>query len=125
MKLYFTHSTSFDFRKDLYAPLKSSVLLAGHDFILPHENNNLPINSKNSIQAADLILAEVSYPSTGQGIELGWAEFLQKKIICFYQEGKQYSSSLAVITNKIFPYKDSQELIEKIETLLNQKNYVY
>lgn len=120
MLIYLTHSTAFDFINDLYQPLKSSAAIANHDLILPHEKNIAPINSKEVIQQADLVLAEVSYPSTGQGIELGWAEMLEKPIICFHQEEKHPSKSLAIITATIFFYKDTADLVKKIELLLKK-----
>lgn len=89
-RVYITHSTAFDFKTALYKSLKSSIINTKHQLIFPHETDIAPQNSKEIIKNADIILAEVSYHSTGQGIELGWAETFRKPIICFYQTGKNY-----------------------------------
>ncbi len=111
MKIYVTHSTSFDFKNELYKPLRESELNDLYEIILPHENSEEPFSSKEFIPTCDIILAEVSYPSTGQGIELGWADKAGKKIICFYKSGTKYSSSLKVISEIFFEYDNVESLI--------------
>ena len=118
MLIYLTHSTGYDFKRKLYTPLINSNLFHEHNIILPHDQNDVPINSKETLKIADLILAEVSYPSTGQGIELGWAEVFKKPVIAFYQQEQQYSKSLDIIVDKIFSYYDSNDLIKKIKAAL-------
>ncbi len=98
MKIYVTHSTGFNFKQELYLPLRKSPLNTQHAISLPHEGNSMT-NSKELIKQTDLVVAEVSYPSTGQGIELGWADSFRVPIICISQEGKKVSGSLQVITN--------------------------
>jgi len=66
----------------------------------------------------DIIIAEVSYASTGQGIELGWAYIFNVPIICVYKEGCQYSRSLNKLTDKFIVYKNSNDLINKLNRLL-------
>lgn len=73
MKIYVSHTSSYDYTNQLYTPLRLSKLNSRHEIFLPHEPNEVPINTKAIIEACDIVLAEVSYPSTGQGIELGWA----------------------------------------------------
>ena len=65
----------------------------------------------------DIIIAEVSYPSTGQGIELGWADVFKIPIICIYKEGYKYSGSINKLTEKFIVYKNSQDLIKKLERI--------
>lgn len=101
MKLYLTHSTSYDFKTELYEPIMASELYKLHQITLPHLTKEF-INSKEVIAKADLILAEVSYPSTGQGIELGWAENFGKNVICFYKAGSKYSGALKVVSSIFF-----------------------
>lgn len=122
LKIYITHSTAFDFKTLLYKPLKSlSDKHVDYQFIFPHETSNNPLSSKEIIKQADLVLAEVSYPSTGQGIELGWAEMLGKPIFCLYTQGAQYSTSLGIITSKFFEYKNSDDLIRQVKLVLANK----
>lgn len=113
MKIYVTHSTNYDFQKEFYEPLINSELYKIHEIILPHKDNTFT-NTKEIIKDSDLIISEVSYPSTGQGIELGWAENYHKKIICIYKTGSKYSSSLKVVTDVFIEYKDSEDMINKI-----------
>lgn len=66
MKIFVSHSTNYDFDSELYAPLRQSDLAKEHEIILPHENQR-DVNTKDIIKNCDLVVAEVSYPSTGQG----------------------------------------------------------
>jgi hypothetical protein len=82
-KIYLTHASTFDYKTLLYQPLKASSLADNYQIIFPHETDSAARYSKEIIKNSDLVLAEVSYPSTGQGIELGWAEIFRKPIIFF------------------------------------------
>ena len=66
----------------------------------------------------DFVIAEVSYPSTGQGIELGWANTENIPIICIYTQGSTISNSLHVITELIFPYLNTLDMIKILENNL-------
>lgn len=120
--IYVTHASTFDFKKYLYEPLRQSTLNSQHEIILPHENSLKPNTSKEVIKQANLVLAEVSYPSTGQGIELGWADLFKTPIICLFQEDKNYSSSVAIICKEFISYKNSNDLTIKLENYLNDSN---
>nr|AIA16070.1 Unknown Function [uncultured bacterium] len=125
LTIYITHSKSFDFQAELYHPLRSSQLNSEHKIILPHENSTAPFNSKELIQSGncDLILAEVSFPATGQGIELGWADAAEVPIICFYTKDAKISGSLKVICDTFVEYTDSEDMIIKLqEALANAQN---
>jgi hypothetical protein len=113
MKIFVAHSSGYDFKNELYLPLRSSDLNKKHDIYLPHENGYVVI-TKNIISNSDLMLAEVSYPSTGQGIELGWADAFKIPVICLYKEGSKISSSLEKITKNFIVYKDAKEMIDKL-----------
>ena len=92
MKIYIAHSTKYNFKEDLYAPIRNSELNSNYDFILPHENSDGQFNSKDLFETGcDLLIAEVSLPSIGMGIELGWANMKNIPIICFYKKGSQVS----------------------------------
>jgi len=98
MKIYISHSSGFDFKAELYLPLRNSILNKQHDLILPHENSEEPYLIKDKLPEFDLILAEVSYPSTGQAIELGWVSMKRIPIACFYKKGSKVSSSLKTVS---------------------------
>lgn len=112
MKIYISHSSNFDYNKELYKPLKDSKLSENNILIFPHEGEVK--NSKPIIKECDLVIAEVSFPSIGQGIELGWADYLNIPILCIYKETAKISSSLKLITNLFVKYSDQDDMIEKI-----------
>lgn len=118
MKIYVCHSKNFDYKKELYEPIRNSSLNNLHEFIFPHENDGRFINSKEIIPSCDLIIAEVSYPSIGMGIELGWANKDDKRIICFYKKDLKISNSLKTIANDFIEYQDKSDLIQKLESIL-------
>lgn len=120
MKLYLTHSTDYDYKMLLYTPLKKAFQ-AEHDIFLPHESDSQGVESRKIITTSDVVLAEVSLPSTGQGIELGWANDAGVNIVCFYQKGTKPSGALRFISKTFIEYSDSDALIAQFRTLL--KNY--
>ena len=123
-KIYVTHSSNFDFKSNLYDPLRASSLNKEFELILPHEKMDEPFNSRKLFDdGCDLILAEVSFPSTGQGIELGWANAIKIPIICIYKRKSKISGGLKVITKNFIEYETSQDLIKKLkEKLANFEN---
>lgn len=118
MKIYVSHSGGFDYKNELYAPLKTSGLDA--EFIFPHENSSNSFNSKELFEKhlCDLVLAEVSLPATGQGIELGWADMFKIPILCVYKQNSKIAGSLKIITQDFIEYSDSTDLINKLTTFL-------
>lgn len=120
MKIYVSHSTNFDFAKELYEPLTNSALGIVHYFIFPHKDSLEPYPSKELLQErkCDLVLAEVSLPSTGQGIELGWANFSGVKIICVHKRGAKISDSLTAVSRKFISYTDKNDLVAELSKIL-------
>ena len=84
MKIYIGHSREYNYLEDLYTPIKTSLLFNNHEIILPHDKRNLI--SKDIIKKCNLFIAEVSFPSTGLGIELGWANFLILPFVAFIEK---------------------------------------
>ena len=118
MKIFVSHSYGFDYEEELYKPIKESLLNKNNVFFLPHESGE-SINTKDEINKSDLLIAEVSYPATGQGIELGWANIANVSIVCVSKNGSRISNSLKYITNDFISYSDSDDLIKKITLFLN------
>ncbi len=114
MKIYVCHSTGFDYAKELYEPLKA---IAGYEFVFPHERTD-DAHSKDMIASCDLVLAEVSHPSTGMGIEIGWADVAGIPIACVHRVGTVPSSALRHIAKSIVAYGDAVDLIEKLGEML-------
>jgi len=117
MKLYVARSSSFDYQTELYAPLKRS-LAQNHEILFPHDAQNVSIKSRDIIAQSDVVLAEVSYPPTGQGIELGWADANDVPIICFYKAGARISSSLQFVSELMIEYVSPEDMIEQLESYL-------
>ncbi len=119
MKIYLSHSREFDFKKELYEPIKQHFVDKKYDFLFPHENSAKSFNSFEYLKhECELMVAEVSYPSTGQGIELGWAHVFKVPIVCIYRQGSKPSSSLKSVTDTFIQYSNSQELVSSLKTFL-------
>lgn len=120
MRIYVTHSTSFDFRNDLYDPIRNSELNSKHEIVLPHENSIGLFDSKSYLDNCNLVIAEVSYPSTGQGIELGWADIKSVPIVCIYKVGATISGSLKAVCQEILEYTSTSDMVSKIAGLIDK-----
>ncbi len=122
MKIYVAHSRSFDFQKELYEPIQNSSLVKEHDFIFPHSESGEPLSSKELFQnGCDLIIAEVSYPATGLGIELGWADMLKIPVVCIYKKDSKISGSIKTVTNIFLEYSDAGDLIAKVARAIQKR----
>lgn len=119
MKIFIAHASSYDFVRELYDPIKHSPLVKKYTFIYPMEEGNFQ-TTRDVIESVDCILAEVSFPSTGQGIELGWANIYEIPIICIYKKGNKYSSSLPKLTKTFITYRDKKDIINKISSALKK-----
>lgn len=92
-------------------------MFSAHEIILPHETDVF-INSKDILKNVDLVIAEVSYPSTGMGIELGWAEAFGTRIIALHKRDTKLSSSIKAITKEIHSYDG--DIAKIIEAIINE-----
>lgn len=121
MKIYIWHSQEFNFQEELYTPMRDSKLNLEYEILLPHE---IPWESdfvtKNIIENCDVMIAEVSFPSTGLGIELGWANSFERPIIGIYNKWAKVSSSLKMVCNALIEYTDKNNLIEVLEKSLSE-----
>ena len=76
----------------------------------------------NWIKESDVIVAEVSSPSTGVGYEIALSESMNKKIICLYREGSSKRISAMVGGNKgliVKNYKTIEELSLILDNFFN------
>lgn len=120
MNIYISHSSGYDYENEIYKPLKASELAKIHHFFLPHEPENIDVDAKDELKQADVLVAEVSLPSTGQGIELGQANAAGVPIICFYKTGAKPSGSLRFVADKIIEYSDTRDLLAKLRSELER-----
>jgi hypothetical protein len=120
MKIYVPHPKDFDFVNELYKPIRESKLNNEYDFFLPHEDGK-QVNTKDIIKNSDLVLAEVSLPTTGQGIELGWANMLNVPILCISKKGAKIAGSLKYITDQFLVYDGPADLIKQLTNFLEKR----
>jgi hypothetical protein len=121
MKIYFAHSRKFDYENEYYKPIENSILLKQHELIFPHKPVRDSYYSRDFYKNLDLVIAEVSYPGTGLGIEIGWAYDDNTPIYCFHRKGMSSSSSLRSATNNIIEYDSTEEMVHKIEEIIKNK----
>lgn len=121
MKIYIGHSKELNFKDDLYLPIRESQLNSEHEIILPHEiyQEASDFVTKDIIKTCDVMVAEVSFPATGLGIELGLANAFECPIICIYRKGAKISGSLKVVCKNFIEYTDKEDLIEKLGRALS------
>ena len=116
--IYVGHSRSFNYKEELYKPLRKSVLNVQYNIVIPHEYSNEPFNSKDFLRRCEYMIAEVSFPTTGLGIEMGWADMNQVKIICIYRKGIKVSGSIKCVANIFIEYENEKDLINKLEKIM-------
>ncbi|AHB42196.1 hypothetical protein RAAC3_TM7C00001G0338 [Candidatus Saccharibacteria bacterium RAAC3_TM7_1] len=117
MKLYLSHASNFDYQTELYKPLKAAFM-GKYEIYFPHDVENNGQNSKDIIATCDLVIAEVSRPSTGQGIELGWANAAGVPIICFHQENMKPSGAVKYVAKAMFSYTTTDSLVNELPKYL-------
>lgn len=117
--IYFAHSKDFPFESDIYEPIRKSPLFKQYHFIFPHAGGKVA-DSWESIQSCDLLLAEVSLPATGMGIEIGWADVLEKPIIAFHQESKNPGKGISFVAKEVIAYSSVSDFIQKLTRVLQQ-----
>lgn len=121
MKIFVSHSSSINYQVDLYKPIKNYFCDNNKlEFIFPEDNKQ---NTKQCIKNCDVFLCEISTPSFGVGIEAGWADLYNKPIYCFHKTQVAPSSAFKFITNNIFSYNSTNDLLKKIEETLKNFNY--
>ncbi len=116
MQIYISHASGFAYQAELYQPLLNSDLAQQHDIVMPHLTSEEPyLLTKGELQKFDLVIAEVSYPSTGQGIELGWFSWLKIPIVCVFKTTSKYSPALKTVCSEFVAYSTSTELVGAIQ----------
>jgi hypothetical protein len=118
MKIYIGHSRDFDYINELYLPLRQSALNSIMEIILPHESDGQPFNSKDDFKTVDFMVAEISYPSTGLGIEIGYADIYQIPIIIAYKKGFKVSGSAKSLGSHMIEYANIQDLVKRLTPIL-------
>jgi len=116
MRIYVGHSKAFDFRNLLYEPLRKG-LDKTHELVFPHETDET-LDSREALKSCEAMIAEVSHPSIGLGVEMGWADSMGLPIICAYRKGSKVSESIRMISSNIVEYSDPEQMVLEINRIL-------
>lgn len=120
MDVYFGHPSCIEFREEIYEPIRRSELYTQHNIVLPHEDSDEPFDSKEFLrEECDLMISEVSAASTGLGIELGWADSFDVRVVYIHRDGASPSSSVPVVGDKIGTYGNREELVNVMQEAIS------
>jgi len=115
LNIYAAHSSNIDFEK-YYQVLKDSELHTEHNIIYPHDETEEQFDSYTFFHTdCDLIIAEVSAPSTGIGIELGWAYDADIPIIAIHSIDSKPTQAIFEVTKMVYEYDSDEELISTLK----------
>ena len=67
------------------------------------------------LKGADMLIAEITTPSLGVGLEIGQAQAMGKRIVCLYRETPDKSLSAMISGNpniEVFKYAQMADLVE-------------
>lgn len=120
MKVYIAHSKLLNYEENLYQPIRNDESLKKYDIILPHEESSVSYNTREFYKELNVVIAEVSFPGTGLGIELGWIYDDGVPIYCVYQKDKKVSSSLKCLTSNFIAYESEKELVDIIKNIIKE-----
>ncbi len=118
MKIIVTHANSFDYEKEFYEPLKKAVEGTEHELIFPHVWHAENKSTKEFLKDAGLVIGEVSYPSTGQGIEFGWADMMNIPMLFLRKQGAKSSSALRYLKGEFVDYSSLEDLTNRVKTYI-------
>ncbi len=75
------------------------------------------------IDECDVMIAEVSTPSTGVGYEYGYAIQIGKPVLCVYRSGLRMTKMILgnpASNLSVAPYENDAELDDKVDAFLNR-----
>ena len=119
LKIYFIHSTKYDYNDIIYKPVLLSSVCVPHDLILPLSNNYKNKYAKDLINKADIIIAEVSKKSFGLKFELKWA-LASKKPVLYYSLTNEVPKSLRKYVPNLELTDDNKPCIKIIENFITK-----
>ena len=120
LDIYVTHSSKMDYKNKLYNPLLASKIAKENNLILPRLPQFSSLDTKDILINSDLLIAEVTYPATGVGIEIGRAEVSGVKIVCLLKKGEKASRSVTRICEDIIEYDSEKEMIFKVTNYIKE-----
>ena len=121
LNIYVSHSKKMDYKNELYKPLLESIIGLDNNLILPHSKEYDKVDTKQILINSDMLIAEVSIPGIGIGLELGRAECNNLQIVCLLKKGVKCNSSVKR-NFIIIEYNDAIDMIGKLERFIYSKN---
>jgi hypothetical protein len=119
LRIVVTHSSDLCWKKEFYNLLRM-FRSDECEIFLPQDDGVKEKITKEMIKNCDFVIAEVSFPSTGQGIELGWADVFSKKIYCFNFARSTPSSALRAVAEEFVPYNGMEDLGKHLSAIIRQ-----
>jgi hypothetical protein len=92
--------------------------MSDYDFIFLLDTPNYLPNTKELIKTYSAVIAEMSYPSTGAGIEIGWADAFNIPIIFIHNELYSPPPYLKTMSPYIVKYEKPEEIPILLEPIL-------
>lgn len=119
-RIYLAHSRDkqFDFQHDYYEPIQSAF--SEHEIHVPHSPNAIYVDSETLLPQCSLMIAEVSYPSTGLGMELIWAKHANIPVLCIHKTATPPSSSVTNKFSNVASYENTENMVIKIKDWMNE-----
>jgi nucleoside 2-deoxyribosyltransferase len=113
--------------------IAGAIKSAGHELISPwviSEDPNDGLDAAgvfkrdaNAVSGCDIIVADVSVPSHGVGMEIMLAHTLEKKVICVRRQGTKLSWMVKGLPGAVLiEFKDEEDLGKKLSMELSGKN---
>jgi nucleoside 2-deoxyribosyltransferase len=84
-----------------------------------HEEKQMMQQAFREIDAADLLIAEVSEKGIGVGIEIGYAAAKGKPVIYLRNASSEHSTTAAGSASHVIIYKNTADLVEKLTAILS------
>jgi nucleoside 2-deoxyribosyltransferase len=93
-------------------------VFAGTYKFAPHEEKQMMLQAFTEIDAADMLIAEVSEKAIGVGIEIGYAVAKQKHVIYLRTDEAEHSTTAAGSSGHIIIYKNTAELANGLNSVM-------
>lgn len=121
LDIYVTHSNKIDYKRRLYTPLLESKIGKENNLILPHSKEYENVDTKNILINCDLLVAEITVPGTGIGIEIGRAESNNVSIVCLLKKGEKQNNSVRRMGIRVLEYLDEKDMIFKLNKYIREE----
>lgn len=127
LKIYFIHSSRYDYNNILYKDILSSPILNKHELMLPLTKTYKEKYAKDLINKADLVVAEVSTPSFGLKLELKWLSQVEKPKLFFSLNNnlpkslKKYVKEISFTNNDITYIKLIENFVQKYDQMTEEE----